>query len=138
MSEVFPEDKIPTAAQLTRTPPIDVDEFHRSVMAALICAPPVERRRLAYAYPRVADFLRDNGYPDMPRERPEKGDQGPNTPLCGADYDDIEAQLQCAMGDDIHPGWAPAVIEIIRHRHPDLWKDAVVAARQQDINRREM
>jgi hypothetical protein len=113
------------------------DGFHRSIMVALMTAPPAERRRLAWAYPRTADFLRDNGYPDMPRERPEKGDQGPNTPLRGADYEDLEGQLQCAMGDDIHPAWAPAIIEIIRHRHPDLWKDAVAAAKTMDDNRTE-
>jgi hypothetical protein len=129
---------IPDPAGLVRIPLVYIDEFHAAIMVALMCGQAVERRRLAWAFPRIADFLRDNGYPDMPRERPEKGDQGPGSPLCGADYDDIEAQLQCAMGDDIHPGWAPAIIEVIRHRHPDLWKDAVVAARQMDQNRTEM
>jgi hypothetical protein len=127
-----------TGALFPRRPgAADPAEFLGSVAAAMICAPPAERRRLAWAYPRIADFLRDNGYPDMPRQRPEKGDQGPNTPLCGADYDDLEGQLQCAMGDDVHPGWAPSIIEIIRHRHPDLWKDAVAAARLMDDNRTE-
>jgi hypothetical protein len=135
-----PEDlaKIMNELWPKRPGPPDLAEFLGSVAAAMISAPPLEKRRLAWAYPRIADFLRDNGYPDMPRERPEKGDQGPNTPLCGADYDDLEGQLQCAMGDDIHPAWAPAVIEIIRHRHPDLWENAVAAARNADTNRTEM
>jgi hypothetical protein len=53
-------------------------------------------------------------------------------------YDDMEAQLRCAMGDGIHPEWAPAVIEIMRHRHPELWDDAVAAAVKIDDNRREL
>jgi hypothetical protein len=56
----------------------------------------------------------------------------------GRGYDDIEAQLQCAMGDDVHPGWAPAIIEIVRHRHPQLWESAVLAAANMDTQRKEL
>jgi hypothetical protein len=109
------------------------DDFHRAIMTAMITGSPAERARLAWAYPRVADFLRDNGYPGMPGEHRGEGDPGPR---CGG-YEDLEGQLQCAMGDDIHPGWAPSVIEIIRHRHPGIWKDAVAAARKMDEERKE-
>jgi len=115
------------------------ETFHSLVMAAMIRADSTARKQLAYAFPDVANDVRDRGHPEIPPGRPERGDQarpgaratpGADRPFDGDPYA-LADQVAEAMGG-IHQAWAPAVIAILRLRHPGVWDDAVSSAYHQD------
>lgn len=108
--------------------------FHSMIMAAMIRGDTTARRQLAYAFPEVADDLRDRGHPEIPPGRPEPGDQTRPGALVSPGADALEDdpfliadQVREAMGG-VHHSWAPAVLEIVRLRYPDCFADAVSTA----------
>lgn len=109
--------------------------FHSLIMAAMIRADSTARKQLAYAFPELADDLHDRGHPEIPPGRAEAGDQARPGAMAspGADaLDDdmflLTRQLSGAMGG-VHASWAPAVVEVLRVRHPAVWDDAVSTAK---------
>jgi hypothetical protein len=107
--------------------------FRALLMAAMMkCQDPVERRILAWGFPALARYLSGRGH-EMPAvPMPAAADL-----LQEIDLQDLAEQLREAMGTT-GPAWAPAVIELIRRRHPDMWDDAVRSAKEIDQARMEL
>jgi hypothetical protein len=113
----------------------DKASFRALLMAAMVqCSNPSERRILAWGFPGVARYLSGRGH-----AMPLRTDPLPSQGVCLLDLDaeDLAEQLREAMGVT-SPAWAPAVIELIRHRHPEEWEDAIRTAKLNDQAKMEM
>jgi hypothetical protein len=109
--------------------------FRALLMAAMMkCTDPGERRVLAWGFPGTAGYLSGAGH-HMPLGSDPIPAQAPA--LEETDLADLAEQLREAM-DGTPPAWAPAVIQLIRRRHPDQWDDAVRTAKANDQAKMEM